>query len=451
MSAPLLDNRVRGVISASGTGDLFVCLDGETTNPVGFLDPVAEFGTLQDLGYANYFYYTLAARSGGLWEVGVGYFGEAAGSVFLIRERILSSSNGGAATNFAGGAIDLFCSPPAELLRNCQDGNRNHLGNSAFRFFQRQAPTTATARTDGAYGPDRWYVLTQTAAINCERVAGVGSQYAVKLTQNQATAQRFGIAQVLETANCRHLRGQPVVFQGVVTPSTTKAIHYAIFEWTGTANSPTKDIVNTWTSTTYTAGNFFLGSNVTIAAQGSVTASFTEATPFWVSGTVSNSCNNLGVLVWTGSTGAQSFTLELERCGLYLGSQPRNWMAEPVMADLANCQRYFEKSYDVDQVPGGSAITSGSIMHSVGMTSWANNSYLSGTYYKVPKLKVATVTFYSYNGTADRISTIGGTDVSGAVTGHNHLSGYAAYNNSGSAIATTGGGFFWHHTAEAEL
>ena len=231
-------------------------------------------------------------------------------------------------------------------------GGGNILINGGFDFAQRQAPATLTSIADDVYCADRWYALTQTAAIQYARAAGdTNSQYAGQLKQNQAGAQRVGIAQIVEATNSLPFRGRSVRFQFRAKSSTTTALRAAILEWTGTADSVTSDVVNDWTTATYTAGNFFLAANLTITAVMASTNATTSYADFSVTGTLGNSVNNLIIIIWTEGTAAQNVTVDITQAGLYDGKVTVNWLPRQIAEELSLCQRYYEKSFSIDVAP----------------------------------------------------------------------------------------------------
>lgn len=241
------------------------------------------------------------------------------------------------------------------LLNTIQ--NHNLLINGGFQFWQRLAtPTTATTMTDDVYNaPDRWYSLVQGAGATINRNAGIGtSQYSAKLIAG-GTTNRYGIAQIVEAENSIPMRGN-VVSAGVrIKPvnnagSGTRDYRIAILEWTGTADTVTSELVADWTSSTYTTAGFFASTTKTLVGTATVTATHNTETVLSVSGTVSASCNNLIVFVWTEDvpTHASDYVL-IGEAGLYkkvFASQ--TWYPRPQAAELALCQRYFYSIISVD-------------------------------------------------------------------------------------------------------
>lgn len=188
-------------------------------------------------------------------------------------------------------------------------GFRDKIINGSGAISQRVYTTVA----DDTYWCDRHYVLTQTATITPTILTDVanGLPFMMRLSQSQATAQRMGNAQILEAAVSKPLRGDTVTFGGRMRCSSAQTISYAVLEWTGTADAVTSDVVSNWTSTTYTPGNFFLASNLVVAASGSVALTANTLTDWSITASISGSCNNIIVLYWTSETVAQNVTLDM--------------------------------------------------------------------------------------------------------------------------------------------
>jgi hypothetical protein len=228
----------------------------------------------------------------------------------------------------------------------------NLLINGGFDFFQRSAPGTLTEVPDDYYGPDRWIVLTQTATVKGARTTGAAhSKSAGRLQQHQASAQRVGLLQIIESRDSIPTRGEDVTLQLQIKCTASQPIMVAILEWTGTADTVTSDVVLDWASETYTANNFFLAANLTVVGVEEFTPDADTWTSMSVSGTISASCNNLIVVGWSKGTMAQNVELIAAEAGLYQGTGTFEWKPRPVGDELALCQRYYEKSYNPDIPP----------------------------------------------------------------------------------------------------
>lgn len=224
-----------------------------------------------------------------------------ANATVLVATAAKSGADGAGAVSSVNGLTGAVIVPTGGFL------NRLINGNGAIN--QRGA----TSQADDTYGWDRHYVLTQTAAIGVSSLSDVsnGLPSLMRLTQSQVTAQRMGVAQIVESVNCKDLRGQAVTLLGKLRCSASQAIRYAILEWTGTADAPVSDVVNSWTNGTFTAGQFFNSTTLTVTQVGTITPSAATVTDFLLTTTLGSSVNNVIVLIWTEGTAAQNVTLDV--------------------------------------------------------------------------------------------------------------------------------------------
>lgn len=212
-------------------------------------------------------------------------------------------------------------------------------------FHTNQAAPASIA--DDVYGHDQWYALTQTGAIAPSTLTDVENTtpFMARLTQSQATAQRFGYAQIIEGRRCKAYRGQTVTFRfGRTRLSSSANVRIAVLEWTGTEDAVTSDVVLDWTSTAYTAGNFFLAANLTVSGvvQQALTANtLTDGSSVTV--TLGSTFNNLIIFVWTETVAAQNVMLDLAKAQLETGSTAGAYDARDYTVDLELCKWYFER------------------------------------------------------------------------------------------------------------
>lgn len=234
---------------------------------------------------------------------------------------------------------------------------KNLLVNPAFLVTQR----VGGAANDDTYMQDSWYSLAQTASITWSQSADPenGFRYAMRLTQSQAVAQRMGFAQIIEGVNCKHLRGSSAVFVPRCRISTSTNLRYAILGWAGTEDVVTSDVVNNWTSTTYTPSNFFI-STVTVIQSGVFAATAnTFANLTAITGACGSAFNNLIVVVWTDTAQAQNVTLDVDYAQLEAGATATSFERRPYAIEFVNCQRYFQvRTFGaVEQLMIGSALS----------------------------------------------------------------------------------------------
>lgn len=217
-------------------------------------------------------------------------------------------------------------------------GVKNVLINGCFRINQRAAATNA----DDTYAHDRWNILTQTGTVaaSTQTLVEDGTANMMRITQSQASAQRFGFEQIIEAGNTYPLRGQTVTLSARVRMSASTTLRYAILEWTGTADSPVSDVVNDWTSGTFTAGNFFKSTSMTVTATGSTALTANTLTNISLTGTLGSSVTNAIVMFWTDSTQAQNVTLDIGNAQLELGSVATSFERRSLGFEMAMAYRY---------------------------------------------------------------------------------------------------------------
>ncbi|WP_164633789.1 hypothetical protein [Rhodopseudomonas sp. BR0G17] len=239
----------------------------------------------------------------------------------------------------------LSSAQQARARANAGAGNpglHNRLINPSGQIWQLEN-SGAAAITDGSYAWDQWYGLTQSAGVTASALVNVedGTPFMMRLTQANATAQRFGLAQVIEAVNCTDLRGQSVVLSARVRMSAATTLRFAIIEWTGTADVPTKDFVNDWTSSIFSPGNFFTATSTVITASGSITLTANTAASISLAGTVSSAAANIAVLFWTDSAQAQNVTLDIGKAQLEAGLAPTPFAVRSAQDEMGLCKRYL--------------------------------------------------------------------------------------------------------------
>lgn len=320
---------------------------------------------------------------------------------------------------------------------------RNRLINGAFAIDQE----VKTVAGDDVYARDGWYILTETGNVNLSTLANVenGTPTMLRLTQPDVTGKRIGIAQIIESSDCIDLRGQTVTFRmNRLRCSSSQAIRWAILEWTGTADTVTSDVVLSWTNSTFTAGQFFLASNVVVAATGAMTPSAnTLTTGTALTATISGNCNNLIVMVWTEAVLAQNGTLDLSKAQLEPSATPTSFEVRD--DELRRCMKSWEKTYDLSVAPGTATLSGSLIACSPSTVVTATNI---PWVFKVVKRAPPTITIY--NPSTGGTGTMRRSDdaaISAAATsiGQNGT----VINNS--AVTTSPANHYVHAVADARL
>lgn len=355
----------------------------------------------------------------------------------------LTTSGAFATTLTATGATSVTLPTTGTLATVDQVvGMKNRLINGAFNINQAGLTTAA----DAVYHLDQWYALTESGSVTIAQQTDQenGQPTSLRMTQPDVGAKRIGSAQPIESINCRDLRGQTVALRARIRCSSSQAIRWAVVEWTGTADAITKDIVNTWSSGTFTTGNFFISTTTTIAATGSITPAANTWTDLLASATISSSANNLIVFIWSEGTLAQNATLDLGAVQLAQGAQTP-FEARPVSVEQSLAARYFCKSYPAVIAPG--------TVSSNGYISLLCNGTTTQLFGAIPFISemraTPSISVYSFSGTAGKISSTGGVDQAGTVTMAAETKGIYAGGNS--TALTLGSIYVAHFTASARL
>lgn len=240
---------------------------------------------------------------------------------------------------------------------------------------------------------DNNYILTETASVNANTQTDLAAStvpYLMRITQTNAVAQHFGIVQPLDNNRSVKWRSLALTLSVGVRFSVNATVKYALLGWTGTADTITRNVVNNWASTNYTAGNFFVSSNVSVIAIGTCTPTinvYSNCAP--ISAAVPASVNNLMVMAWPTASVAQSQTFDL-RWKLEPGYVGTPFSSLALADEMRNAQEQVEKTADYGSSPNVSSVT--------GSLTWI--ATITGAYqpwqFKVPKLKTGcAATVYS--------------------------------------------------------
>jgi hypothetical protein len=141
-----------------------------------------------------------------------------------------------------------------------------------------------------------------------------------------------------------------------------------------------------------------------------------------------------------------SSNIDITGVQLEEGDVATNFDLRPVALELSLCQRYYEKSYNIDTPPGTI----------IGATMWLNGAYadpylaMTSIQFKVEKRAIPTVTIYSPTGAINKVQSYSGElDVNNIVDIGTHGVGRVYTSNTSSPIINS-----WrscHYVADAEL
>lgn len=179
-----------------------------------------------------------------------------------------------------------------------------------------------------------WLVYSQTDSIaaNSEAVTSINLNTAIKVTQTNADGSanhRCGLAQhtgayEFSLAANRDLRGKNVVLSAWISANPVRTMRYAVITST---NFITADIINDWTSTTYSAGNFFVTtSGLKVVATDSITLATADTFEriILTAGPLDSDINYLTVIFWSEATMGQNHYFHVSSAVLEQGLLPTN-------------------------------------------------------------------------------------------------------------------------------
>jgi len=287
-------------------------------------------------------------------------------------------------------------------------GFRNAIINGDFRINQRAWSSTSGSggTISGTYGFDRWQIVasggtetmsSQTFTVGSPAATGYESATFVRLTTSgQSASSDYGVLrQYIEDVRTFANSAVTVSFWAKASSGTPK-IAVDLTQDFGSGGSPSAQ-VNTY------AGQVTLS---TSWARYSVTVSNPNINGKTIGTTANTSA--LALLLWisagsnfssrTGSLGIQNTTIDFWGVQVERGSVATPFEQRTIGAELALCQRYYEKSYVLATAPGSSGFTGSALMQ--GTTDSGSLAQQVVTF-NVPKRYVSyTITTYNASGTS---------------------------------------------------
>ena len=369
-------------------------------------------------------------------------------------------------TNAAGGNTAQIngMTPTAQSLQ----GFRNRILNGNMVIDQRNAGASVTP-TDGQYVLDRWKQLQSVASkYSVQQNAGgvtppAGYTNYLGVTSLSAysvgASDYFAVLQEVEGFNSADLAW------GTANASTVTVSFWVRSSLTGTfggtiGNSANNraypftyaiSAANTWEQKSVTIAGDTSGTWLTNNGIGlrvkfglGVGSTYNGTAGSWQASNLISATGSVSVV---GTSGATFYITGVQ---LEAGSVATPFERRPYGTELALCQRYFEKSYNIGTAPG-SAVTASRVT-TAGNAGAVTTGYIEGYLgWKVNKRSAPTVTIYDMAGTSakcTRLSTgIGTSDNQTVATSVEGETGCAVFS-SGSA---SGNCLQLHYTASSEL
>jgi len=342
---------------------------------------------------------------------------------------------------------------------------KNRIINGAMVIDQRNAGASVTP-TNGQYTLDRWAAqLSQASKFTVQQssTAPVGFINSLKVTSSSAytvgSSEVFLINQVIEGLNVTDLawgtaNAKTVTLSFQVYSSLTGTFGGSIadssqaYSYPFTYSIPT---ANTWTTISITIAGPTAGTWLTTNGIG-IRIWFGLGVGATLSGTA-GAWTATGYYSATGATSVvatNGATFYITGVQLEVGSSATPFERRLYNQELANCQRYYEKSYDIGTVPA-TATGSGAI-YSAGSNGGLTTSYLSdGKGFIVSKRAAPTMTIYDQSGNSGKcnreyfgVSTTANSTVVSTLEGNNNFIVYSSGTANSMSIS-------YHYVASAEL
>jgi hypothetical protein len=347
---------------------------------------------------------------------------------------------------------------------NSPVGFRNKLINGSFDLWQRG---TSFNNLSNVYTADRWKIGYQDdGAIYTQQTSDLaGFNLYMRMIKGGVPNGSHMVQQAIETTNCADLIGQRVVFScwARLSNSTTQATHQlnmalgfsATTDYSGWLNSA--DICSfyaTWRATgangvTFQAGS--TGANSFAPSQSSGTLTTTWQRYFYTL-IVPTNTRTVVCGVYSEST-VQNGGIDVAGLQMEIGSVPTAFDRRHIAQEIILCDRYYQKTYSVNTVPGTSQ---GDFQGMVGRTGLSGvtstGEIFLSTLFKSKMRATPSVIVYDRAGTAGRV-----TGTSYLIADYNNFNvSYRHVNDTGFGISSSGNpnaisGISYHYVADAEI
>lgn len=346
---------------------------------------------------------------------------------------------------------------------------KNALINGGMRVAQRRKDFTSVLQagafinSDGKYTLDRWLLLSD-GNDRCDvtrenTVIPAGGRAAIRLDTETVSAapnsEKFGIAQIIEAQNGFHLIGGTVSlsFKARTTAGAVRNLRAHILSWSGTEDTfgpTTRDMVSSWGAE---------GTNPTLVANWTAenVAADLALTNAYQTFKIENiaidtaGAKNIAVLIHVDDRDLVAGDLVyIADVQLEAGVSASPFEVLPIEVEVTRCQRYFEKSVDIEQ-DVGTATNNGSAMSKLGAGN-GTQAYHSVQFQTAKRVGTPFVTarWQATNGT-DLQVTVNDITTEAIATG-TPVSNIGTHGLAGKFTTTTSGPFVeWHWYVDAEL
>lgn len=300
------------------------------------------------------------------------------------------------------------------------------------------------------YGHDCWYAITNSGNVNVSTIDDIsnGIPKIIQIQQPDSVSKYIGYIQPIDSDICKILRGKNVTISGVGKYSLSNNIRWAIIEWVGPVDSITRNLVNVWSSTSYTPGNFFISSNIIVntvireSFSANILKNLTNTTI-----QLGSTFNNLFLFYWTETPVAQNTTLQI-RFKIEVDTLASSWLDVPFNETLEICKKYYNKTFSYNIGPNNNVGDKGSALY---YTTSNNNTNKFNLSWKFPVLmkKIPIINLYNpSSGTINLPSRVDNTTTLSVIVSNITNTGMLIETSTNPAQSIT---YYVHATANAFL
>lgn len=344
---------------------------------------------------------------------------------------------------------------------------RNKIINGDMAIYQRNAATTVNE----GVSVDRWVLLktngaTESVAQNSDAPSGVGFQYSLRNTISTgdasiASTEYSGLMQKIEGYQIRDLNfgtssAKPVTIQFWIRSSVTGTYTGNIGNSDASRMCPfnfTINAANTWEFKTVTLPGCTDGTWNTTTNIGLYLRIYAALGSSYLGGTagVWNSATQYGSGTPVNGIASNGNIFAITGVQLEAGLAPTPFEFLPIQTQIALCQRYYEKSYNIDVAPGTN--TSIGRMYFLGASDNASNLGFTLTFGVVKRVSPTGFSAFTQAG-ADgwqyaRSATSGTLTTANLIATNLGACGGLVYGNVGAA--NTSAQIWGHWVVSAEL
>lgn len=326
------------------------------------------------------------------------------------------------------------------------------IDNGDFKVWQTgntRTGATTFPNNDATRFADRWILLSDgNDAVDIAASSSLGFPNGCNGVAefDPVNTNKWGFLQFQESVRSISKRGKVVgvsFFGARISNLADFRVH--LVSWSGSPDAPTRDIISAWGAAT--AKPTPIGGVTLVDATAGSTFSLTLGayTQHVFTFTVPNDCNNLGIFIGTNdasyAAGDKVVFSGISRSSALVATP---YQSRTMSAELAACERFFTKTFDLATVPASSAGLLGALADIA-----TNGNHVSASWqFRNRMLKTPTITTYNPEAAGSGWEQIGGSQTFARTIEAVGQSGCHIYGNDTGA---SGERYAIHATADCEF